>query len=51
MGGTCRTNGGKMKTYSLLVRKPKGKRCRWINNIKGDVLVIKLGGVGWVGLA
>jgi hypothetical protein len=41
----------------LLVGKPEGKsqlvrpRCRWVNNIKIDLLEIGWGGVGWIGLA
>jgi hypothetical protein len=41
----------------LLVGKPEGKRplrrprCRWIDNIKMDLLEILLGGVDWIGLA
>jgi hypothetical protein len=43
--------------YRLLVGKPEGKRplgrprCRWIDNIKIDLLEIGWGGVDWVGLA
>jgi hypothetical protein len=43
--------------YRLLVRKPEGKRLlgrprhRWIDNIKMDLLEIRLGGVDWIGLA
>jgi hypothetical protein len=41
----------------LLVGKPEGKRplgrlrCRWIENIKVDLLEIGLSGVDWIGLA
>jgi hypothetical protein len=41
----------KRYVYRLLVRKPEGKRslgrptCRWIDNIKMDLLEIGLGGV------
>jgi hypothetical protein len=47
----------KRNVYRLLVGKPEGKRplgrprCRWIDNIKMDILEIKLGGVDWIGLA
>jgi hypothetical protein len=47
----------KRNSYRLLVGKPEVKRllggpkCRWIDNIKMDLLEIKLGGVEWIGLA
>jgi hypothetical protein len=47
----------KRNVCRLLVRKPEGKRslgrprCRWIYNIKMDLLEIGLGGVDWIGLA
>jgi hypothetical protein len=43
--------------YSLLVGKPEGKRplgrpgCRWIDNIKMNLLEMGLGAVDWIGLA
>jgi hypothetical protein len=43
--------------YRLLVGKPEGKiplgrpRHRWIDNIKMDLLVIRLCDVDWIGLA
>jgi hypothetical protein len=46
----------KRNLYSLLVRKPQGKRqlgrprCRWMDNIKTD-LVERMGGVNRIGLA
>jgi hypothetical protein len=49
--------GGKRNVYRLLVRKPEGKRplgiprCRWIDNIKIDLLEIGLSVVDWIGLA
>jgi hypothetical protein len=39
------------------VGKPEGKgplgrsRCRWVDNIKMDLLEIDWGGVDWIGLA
>jgi hypothetical protein len=42
--------------YKLLVGKPEGRRplgrprCRWINNIKMDLLQIGLSVVDWIGL-
>jgi hypothetical protein len=49
--------GEKRDVYRLLVGRPEGKRplgrprCRWIDNIKMDLLEIGLGGVDWIGLA
>jgi hypothetical protein len=49
--------GEKRKVYRLLVEKPEGKkplgrpRYRWINNIKMDLLEIRLSVVDWIGLA
>jgi hypothetical protein len=49
--------GEKMNVYRLLVgtsegKKPLGRpRCRWIDNIKMDLLEISLGSVVWIGLA
>jgi hypothetical protein len=61
MGGACSTNGEKKKkkrnAYRLLVGKPEGKRpllrprCRWMDNIKIDLLEIGWAGVDWIGLA
>jgi hypothetical protein len=48
--------GGKRNVYRLLVGKPGGKkplgrpRCRWIGNIKMDLLEIGLNVVDWIGL-
>jgi hypothetical protein len=49
--------GEKRNVYRLLVRKPEGMRplerpkCRWIGNIKMDLLEIGLNVVDWIGLA
>jgi hypothetical protein len=49
--------GEKRTLYSLFVGEPEGKRplgiprCRWIDNIKIDLLEIELSGVNWIGLA
>jgi hypothetical protein len=49
--------GEKRNVYRLLVGKPEGKRalgrprCRWIDNIKMELLEIGLGVVDWIGLA
>jgi hypothetical protein len=57
VGGPCGTNGEKRNVYRLLIGKPEGKRplgrprCRWIDNIKLDLLEIGLSVVDWIGLA
>jgi hypothetical protein len=49
--------GKKRNVYRLLLGKPERKRPlgrpkrRWINNIKTDLVEIRWGGVGWIGLA
>jgi hypothetical protein len=49
--------GEKRNVYRLLVGKSEGKRplgssgCRWVDNIKMDLLEIGWGGVAWTGLA
>jgi hypothetical protein len=49
--------GKERNIYRLLTGKPEGKRplgrpgCRWIDNIKMDLLEIVLGGMDWIGLA
>jgi hypothetical protein len=49
--------GEKRNVYRLLVGKPDGKRPigrprhRWIDNIKMDLLEIRLNVVDWIGLA
>jgi hypothetical protein len=49
--------GENRNVYRLLVGKPEGKRplgrprCRWINNIKMDILDIGAGVVVWIDLA
>jgi hypothetical protein len=49
--------GEKRNAYRLLVGKPEGKRplgrrrCRWVNNIKMNLLEIVWDGVDWIGLA
>jgi hypothetical protein len=49
--------GEKRNMYRLLVGKTEGKRplgrprCRWIDNIKMDLLEIRLSVVDWIGLA
>jgi hypothetical protein len=49
--------GEKRNVYRLLVGKPEGRRplgrprCRWIDNIKIDLLEIGLSVMDWIGLA
>jgi hypothetical protein len=49
--------GEKRKVYRLLVGKPEGKRplgilrCRWVDNIKMDLLEIGVNVLDWIGLA
>jgi hypothetical protein len=49
--------GEKRNVYRLLVRKPEGKRTlgrprrKWIDNIKMDLLEIRLNVVDWIDLA
>jgi hypothetical protein len=49
--------GEKRDVYRFLVGKPEGKRplgrprCRWINNIKMDLLEMGLSVMDWMGLA
>jgi hypothetical protein len=51
VGRACSTNREKRNTYRLLVGKPAGKiplgrpRCRWVNNIKINLVEIGWGGV------
>jgi hypothetical protein len=48
--------GEKINAYRLLVGKPEGRRplgrptCRWLDNIKMDLLEIVWDGVDWIGL-
>jgi hypothetical protein len=47
----------KRNMYRLLVGKPEGKRplgrprCRWMDDIKMDLLEVGLSVVAWIGLA
>jgi hypothetical protein len=49
--------GNKRTTYRLLVGTPEGKRqlgrprCRWMDNIKMDLVEVVWDGVDWIGLA
>jgi hypothetical protein len=54
MGGACSTNGEKRKAYRLLVgkpegRRPLGKRRRWVDNIRMDLVEVGWGD-DWIGL-
>jgi hypothetical protein len=49
--------GKKRNVYRLFVGKPEGKRplgrprCRWLDNIKMDLLELGVSVVDWIGLA
>jgi hypothetical protein len=49
--------GEKRNAYRLLVGKPEGKRplgrprCRWVDNIRMDLVEVGWGAVDWIGLA
>ena len=49
--------GDRRGVYRVLVRKPEGKRplgrprCRWVDNIKMDLLEVGCGGMDWIELA
>jgi hypothetical protein len=49
--------GEKRKAYRLLVGKPEGQRplerprCRWVDNIRVDLVEVRWGDVDWIGLA
>jgi hypothetical protein len=49
--------GEKRNAYRLLVGKPEGKRplgrpkCRWVRNIRMDLVEVEWGDVDWIGLA
>jgi hypothetical protein len=49
--------GEKRLTYRLLVGKPEGRRplgrprCRWLDNIRMDLVEVGWGDVDWIGLA
>jgi hypothetical protein len=56
MGHVARM-GEKRNVYRLLVRKPEGRRpvgrprCRWLDNIRMDLVEVGWGDVDWNGLA
>jgi hypothetical protein len=49
--------GEKRNAYRLLVEKPEGRRplgrprCRWLDNIRIDLVEVGWGDVDWIGLA
>jgi hypothetical protein len=57
MGGHVARMGEKRIAYRLLVGKPEGKiplrrpRCRWVDNIRMDLVEVGWGDVDWIGLA
>jgi hypothetical protein len=56
MGLACNTNEEKRNADRLLVGKPEGRRslgrprCRWLVNIKMDLVEVGWGDVDWIGL-
>jgi hypothetical protein len=48
--------GKKRNAYRLLVGKPEGRRqlrtprCRWLDNIRMDLVEVGYGDVDWIGL-
>jgi hypothetical protein len=48
--------GEKRNAYRLLVGKPEGRRpigkprCRWLDNIRTDLVGVVWADVGWIGL-
>jgi hypothetical protein len=57
MGRACSTNGVNRNAYGLLVGKPEGRRplgrprCRWLDNIRMNLVEVGWGDVDWIGLA
>jgi hypothetical protein len=57
MGRECSTNGEKRNVYGSLIGKPEGKsplgrpRCRWVDNIRLDLVQVGCSDVDWIGLA
>jgi hypothetical protein len=57
LAGHVARMGEKRNVYTLLVGKPEGKRqlgrprCRWVDNIKMDLIEIGWGGVDYIGVA
>jgi hypothetical protein len=57
VGRACSPNGGKENYVQVIGGKARGReplgrpRCRWVDNIKMDLLEIGWGGVDWIGLA
>jgi hypothetical protein len=44
--------GEKRNTYRLVGKRPLGRpRCRWVVNIRMDLLELGWGDVDWIGLA
>jgi hypothetical protein len=57
MGGTCSTNGEKRNALGCWRGKPEGRRplrrprCRWVDNIRMDLVEVGCGDVDWIRLA
>jgi hypothetical protein len=57
MGRACSTNAGEEECLKVVGGKARRKempgrpRCRWVNNIRMDLLELGWGGLDWIGLA
>jgi hypothetical protein len=57
LAGHVARMGEKRNAYRLLVGKPEGRRplgrtrCRWLDNIRMDLVEVGWGDVDWIGLA
>jgi hypothetical protein len=57
LAGNVAQNGEKRNAYSLLIGKPEVKRplgrprCRWVVDIKRDLVEMGWGGMDWIGLS
>jgi hypothetical protein len=50
VGGACSPNGKKRNERRLLVGKPR-RRCKWVDDIKMDLVALGWSGMNWIGLA
>jgi hypothetical protein len=57
LGGARSTNGEKRNAYRLLAEKPERRRplrrprCRWLDNIRVELVELGWSDVDWIGLA